>query len=616
MTVFLSHSSRDGAAVGSLVQHLEGAGKTVWLDQQLTGGDAWWSAILKEIRDCELFVFALSENSLRSEPCRSEFEYASALGLPILPVQIGDVDSFRSASIFTRQAIDYRNPTVTTGIALSRALQERTAQRSPLPDPLPPAPPIPYEYLQKLGQVIDGRDPISPTDQVVLLTQLRQALHDEHDESVQRDVRNLLQKLRARSETTHGTATEIDNVLQQGAAPGAGQIPGQAASGASPQLGATPSRDQGSARHQPSSQPPQSTPPRPVSPKAQPKGRRGRAKLVLIATLVVAVVAAIVVAYFVWSQPSSTKTQTAQPAASTAKGGAQSPSSAARTAPQAPTSGPAAQPTSGSGLTQLPFAGLHYPAGVAVDSAGNVYVVEGDEGRVHELAAGATTSVPLPFKNDGVGPSVAVDAAGTVYAVDGRTSTIWKLPPGAGTPDQVQFPDVRCGPQNTAEPVYGPRALAVDGPGNMFISDLPCGGRVLSLPTGSSTATLMPFVDAGTPAAIAVDAAGDVFVTDNQNPRVLELKAGTSRPMPLPFTGLKKPSGIAIDSSGNVFVSDASLNTVFKLAAGSTTQTEVPLTDLSDPPQLATPQGLAVDTAGNLYICDHGHGRVLKVPGA
>ena len=49
----------------------------------------------------------------------------------------------------------------------------------------------------------------------------------------------------------------------------------------------------------------------------------------------------------------------------------------------------------------------------------------------------------------------------------------------------------------------------------------------------------------------------------------------------LPFTGLKDPDGVAVDSAGNLYVTDSDNNRVLKLAAGSTTQTALPFTGLS-----------------------------------
>ena len=45
----------------------------------------------------------------------------------------------------------------------------------------------------------------------------------------------------------------------------------------------------------------------------------------------------------------------------------------------------------------LPFPGLQDPAGVAVDTAGNLYVVDQNKRRVLKLAAGSDTQTVLPF---------------------------------------------------------------------------------------------------------------------------------------------------------------------------------------------------------------------------
>src|SRR5688572_4165628 len=128
MEIFVSHASYDGAAIRSLVQDLEEAGKQVWLDQDLKVGEAWWTSILKHIRACKVFIFAVSDNSLKSKPCRAELDYASALGLPILPVQIGEVSSRRIDSVFATQSIDYRKPTSTTAAALIGAVGARASE--------------------------------------------------------------------------------------------------------------------------------------------------------------------------------------------------------------------------------------------------------------------------------------------------------------------------------------------------------------------------------------------------------------------------------------------------------------------------------------------------------
>jgi hypothetical protein len=224
MTVFVSHSSTDTDAVQVLVRSLHTAGRTVWLDNEsLVGGEAWWSAILTQIRECDVFVFALSMNSLDSDPCMAEFDYAKALGRPILPVEVGDVppEERRNYEVYSEQLVDYRAPTADHAIALVRALTEREGDKRALPDPLPPEPPIPYLYLLRLGSVVRGRADISRTDQQLILAQLRAALREERSEQVRTSVRSLLRALRERPDATHAVVTEIDEVLGDRPAPAA-----------------------------------------------------------------------------------------------------------------------------------------------------------------------------------------------------------------------------------------------------------------------------------------------------------------------------------------------------------------------------------------------------------
>ena len=134
MTVFVSYSSRDRDAVKSLTQDLQDADEQVWMDQRLAGGDAWWRAILEQIRGCDVFIFALSQNSIDSKPCQAELQYAQALGLPD-PSGTGRPGGQHVISIrwqrCRRLTTAIRRPTPACGS--SAALNRERARRQPLP---------------------------------------------------------------------------------------------------------------------------------------------------------------------------------------------------------------------------------------------------------------------------------------------------------------------------------------------------------------------------------------------------------------------------------------------------------------------------------------------------
>lgn len=541
MTVFVSYSSRDRDAVKSLTQDLQDADEQVWMDQRLAGGDAWWRAILEQIRGCDVFIFALSQNSIESKPCQAELHYAQTLGLPTLPVQVGSVDSMQLNPLAAVQAIDYRHPTPSTGLRLSAALNRERARRQPLPEPLPEEPPVPFEYLIRLYTTISNLDYLSPRDQAALVGQLQVGLgEDGQHEAARNDIITLLRKLRDREDVTYRTRTDVDAILASVGAESPPQPPTAtdtatpvesaiidgAAKTSSETVAPTeqaapasgPTTVHATAASPAPAQP--APPPQPISPIPTTAGRISRRTTITLTAgaiaLVVVIAAAVGIPALVKHSPSGSSSISSS-----------SPTSAAR---------------SYGAQIVLPFTGLNNPAGVAVDTAGSVYVADEGNKRVVKLAAGSSTQTELPFSGLGDPNSVAVDTAGNVYVND--------------------------------------------------YSD----NRVLTLAAGSSTPSVLPIMGLIYASGVAVDAAGSVFVTDEGNNRVVKLAAGSGAQTVLPFTGLKHPGDLAVDTAGGVYVIDWANTRVVMLAAGSSNQTVLTFTGLNGA------FGVAVDTTGSVYV--------------
>jgi WD40 repeat protein len=153
---------------------------------------------------------------------------------------------------------------------------------------------------------------------------------------------------------------------------------------------------------------------------------------------------------------------------------------------------------------------------------------------------------------------------------------------------------------------WDPAAVAVDGAGNIYVTiDRPIKPRVLKFAAGAETPTELPVDRLNTPAAVAVGPDGAVYVVDSYTKRVLKLAEG--RAAGLPFTGLKKPSGVSVDTAGNVYVADTGNKRVLQLARNSDSPTALPFADLEKP------SGVAVDNAGNIYVADAGNKHVFKL---
>jgi serine/threonine-protein kinase len=290
-----------------------------------------------------------------------------------------------------------------------------------------------------------------------------------------------------------------------------------------------------------------------------------------------------------------------------------------RTAPSLPATsqasqspGPTAKPAPRQ--TLLPFTGLTNPQSVAVDAAGNIYVVDyasgyhGAPGHVVRLSAGSSTQTVLPFTDIGRPGSIAVDTAGNVYLT--ANHQVLRLAAGSNTQTVLPFTGL-----------HNPGGLAVDTAGNVYVVDHesdtnPGVNRLVELAAGSNTQTALAFTGLEDPTGVVVDAAGSMYVLDfgtgGIDARVVKLAPGSSTQTVLPFSDLGKPWALAVDVAGNLYVADngqggPSRPRVVELVAGSNTQTVLPFTGLDGA------NGVAVDTADAVYVTDNINHRVLKL---
>lgn len=311
---------------------------------------------------------------------------------------------------------------------------------------------------------------------------------------------------------------------------------------------------------------------------------------------------------------------------------------------------------------------LGYPADLAVDRAGNVYIADTSNHRVRRVDREGTittiagTGVRL-YSVDG-GPAVAtglfrpggvaVDQAGDVYIADacrlrrvegaaesagGTITTIASFP---GPPSDLGlWPRLPC---NVSR-------VAVDGAGRVYVphdyrvSRVDPSGRVTTI-AGRVREGLCcegeggPATDADLrlAAGVAMDGAGNVYIADAVDHRVRRVDgsgiittlAGTGEPGdegdggPATEARLGSPNDVAVDGAGSVFVADTSNHRVRRVDPSGVIVTVAGTGEAgyggdggaATDARLNSPRGVAVDGAGNLYIADTGNRRVRRVDSA
>ena len=248
---------------------------------------------------------------------------------------------------------------------------------------------------------------------------------------------------------------------------------------------------------------------------------------------------------------------------------------------------------------------MNVPIGVAVDSSGNVYIDDYGNSMIEKVTSAGTLSIIAGTGTAGAptpGPAtasklnnpagVAVDSSGNVYIGDYGNNRVEKVTSGgtlsiiagtgtAGAPTP--------GPATTSK-LSAPEGVAVDSSGNVYIADhgnsmveKVTSGGTLSIFAGTGTAgapTPGPATSSklSAPDGVGVDSTGTVYIADTGNQQVEAVNssgvlsivagtgvAGTATPGPATSSEVHTPEGVAVDSFGDIYIADYNNNRTDKL---------------------------------------------------
>lgn len=312
-------------------------------------------------------------------------------------------------------------------------------------------------------------------------------------------------------------------------------------------------------------------------------------------------------------------------------------------------------------------AGLEDPFGLATDSAGRLFIAEvdgvrlvGTGGRISTIAGDGTSD----FGGDG-GPAtsaqlsdpqgLAVSSAGQVYIADDVNCRIRKLDEHSGTVTTVAGTGV-CGYSGdhgpaTAAELYRPQAVALDRAGNLLIADTfnlrvrKVDPRTGIITTVAGTGSAGPAGDGGAataarldlPYGIAVAPSGDIAISQwhSGTVRVIDHRTGVIRTVagaahstalgdggPATSASLSSPTSVAYGPGGNLYVADVGHFRIRRVDPDSGLISTVAGTGQrgfsgdgrrATIAQISRVGGLAVGPNGDVYLSDAGNHRVRQI---
>ncbi len=303
---------------------------------------------------------------------------------------------------------------------------------------------------------------------------------------------------------------------------------------------------------------------------------------------------------------------------------------------------------------------LDFPRGVFVDSGGNLFIADHNNGRIRKVTPGGTISTVAgegsdegdggPATSARLNGSAAVtgDASGNLFILETSSPRIRKVDSAGIITTVAGDGSFGSGGQGdggaaTDAAFNFPSDVVVDGSGNLFIADSndrrvrKVDGSTGIITTFAGTGSSSSSGDGGqatdaglNPARLFLDGSGNLFIGGGSRVRrvdasgIITTVAGTgssSPPLgdggPATSASLSSITGITGDSAGNLFITDQTRNRIRKIdtsgiittVAGGSVLDGGPATDAG----LGEPQDITQDGAGNLFIADTFNHRIRKV---
>ncbi len=280
---------------------------------------------------------------------------------------------------------------------------------------------------------------------------------------------------------------------------------------------------------------------------------------------------------------------------------------------------------------------LNFPAAIAIDRQGNVYIGDSENRRIRRVSGGVITTVGDTGR---AGADSSLNVRGPTGMAFDSQGDLWIADSGSG-----QLLHLNMFGAITALPTSA-RDIAFDSSGNLYLADGPfvrkmtptgvsftvAGSGVTSFAGDGGSATIARL---NYPSAVTHDSAGNLFFADQGNHRIRKISvdgmvttvAGNGQPG---FSGdgsaailaqLNSPTAVAVDAKGSLYITDTANHRVRKVTAGGFIYTIAGKGtrgysgdgSSATAAQIDSPDYVVVGNDGTVYFSDNGNSRVREI---
>jgi sugar lactone lactonase YvrE len=293
---------------------------------------------------------------------------------------------------------------------------------------------------------------------------------------------------------------------------------------------------------------------------------------------------------------------------------------------------------------------LSYPAALAFDRAGNLYIGDTQNHLIRKVSNGSISSIARAALPTGM----AVDNFSTIYVADQGSGEILTIQAngtlsafaiaahdvcfGSGgylyaanvtVAERISFTGSSLVVAGGGSPAFGdhgpataaslqqPAGISADALGNIYIVDRE-NNRIRKVAPDGTISTVAGTGVAGNsgdealavkatlnaPTSVTTDAQGNLYIADTGNHRI-RIVSPSGTMLPFPSAGLSSPVYAVPDGKGNVFVSDSADDAIIEAMPDGVVTTVLA--------NLKSPRGMTFDSAGNLYFTEAGGPHVKRL---